>query len=694
MRRFFQILILASLTMPFHAYALSSDWQRDEAVGVRLVSGVDGVGQEKTIPLGLELELAPNWHTYWRSPGEAGLPPRIDWQNSETDAGNLQDAILLYPAPKRYTAYGLETIGYRDHVVFPIDAQLRAPGHALSIDASLDLLVCSAICVPKNFTLKLTVPAGAAGESAEAGLIRQFRDLIPGDAEKSGLVLQSVANDGQNLKFVVQSSDALQDPDIFIEDDKNISFAAPLITAKPDQNSVTFKVKPADMLPAGVALAGMPLTITVVNGDHALEQHVVAPPAISAPPPVKPPPLPLVLAVLFGIVGGFILNLMPCVLPVLSLKVLSAVGHGGGETRFVRQSFLVTASGIFFSFLLLAGMTIFLKELGLELGWGVQFQHPVFLITLIFLLTFFAANLWGLFEIPLPRWLADNLDGSSYHPKLASDFAAGTFATLLATPCSAPFLGTAIGFALASGPLDILIVFASLGFGMILPYLAIALFPRLATSLPKPGSWMITLRHLLGLALAATAIWLVWVLAAQVTPRFAACVGFCMTGIVILLALRKTAVSPRLIKIGLIVFAAVALALTLGGSLMPRGEAEVDTHWLPFNETEIAADVDEGKVVFVDVTADWCLTCKANKKFVLSQGDVARRLFHSDVIAMQADWTNPDPVIAAFLQKYGRYGIPFNAVFGPGAPQGIVLPELLTPSRVNEALDEAVKPAP
>lgn len=692
MTRFAFLMALFCLVMPSGAQALAGDWQKDETVSVRLISGVAGVGQETAIPLGLELKLAPEWHTYWRSPGEAGLPPHLDWQNSLTDAGNLQDAALLYPAPKRYTAYGLETIGYHDHIVFPIDAHVRSSGHALVLDAALDLLICSSICVPKNFMLTLTVPEGPATESPEGALIKQFREMMPGNTEQSGFVIKSVVNDGQSLSFEVQSHDVLRGPDIFIEDNKNISFAAPAVKRSSDQHSVTFRVKPADTLPEGVTLVGMPLTLTIVDGDHALEQHITAPPVSAPPPSMTPAPMPLWLAVLFAVFGGLILNLMPCVLPVLSLKILSAIGHGGRETRTVRHSFLVTAAGILFSFLILAMATIGLKALGMTLGWGVQFQQPAFLVLMILLLTVFAANMWGLFEMRLPRWLADNLDGAGYHPSLAHDFATGAFATLLATPCTAPFLGTAVGFALAAGPAEILVIFAALGGGMILPYLAIVAFPRLAIALPKPGAWMVILRHLLGWALALTALWLLWVLAAQITPRFATLVGLCMVGIVLLFALRKTSVSPRLIKLGLLDFALVALGVTLAGSLLPNKTAEVDVHWLPFDERAIAADVEEGKTVFVDVTADWCLTCKANKRFVLAQDQIAARLFHSNIIAMQANWTNPDPVILAFLQKYGRYGIPFNAVFGPSAPHGIVLPELLTPARVIDALDRAAKP--
>lgn len=687
-------LIIAALflmlLMPHKAWAVAGDWQKDDDVAVRLIAGVDGVGEEKFIPLGLDIQLAPDWHTYWRSPGDAGLPPQIDWRDS-LSGGNLQKVTLLYPAPKRYSVYGLETIGYRDHVVLPIEAELRMQGQALKVSAALSLLVCNDICVPKHFDLKLTVPTGPAKESTEAMLIHQYRALVPKDAENSGLSIKKIVNDGRDLTLEVAARFPMVDPDLFVEDNKNISFGAPIITIAPNKLSAQFRVSPTDSLPEGVKLAGLPLTFTVTDRFHALEQTVTVPAAVE--PALLPPSqasLPFGLIILFAVIGGFILNLMPCVLPVLSLKVLSVISHGGGEMRLVRHSFLTTAAGIMFSYWCLAGVTLVLKEAGRSVGWGVQFQQPIFLVCLVLLLTFFAASMWGLFEIKLPRFLADNLD-TSYHPKLAGDFATGAFATLLATPCSAPFLGTAIGFALASGPREIMIVFTALGFGMILPYLLIALFPRFATALPKPGRWMVTLRVILGWALALTALWLIWVLAAEVTAVNAAIVALSVVAILGLLGLKR--LSPlRYLNFGILSFAVFAFGVTVSGMMAAKPEAAVDAAWQTFNERTIARDVSDGKTVFVDVTADWCLTCKANMKLVLSRSEVAKRLFSSDlVVPMQANWTNPDPVIASFLRKYGRYGIPFNVVFGPAAPEGLVLPELLTKKAVLEALDSAEK---
>ena len=693
-RRPLLLLCLVCLFLPLlssaPALALGSDWQRDEAVAVRLISGIDGVGQETVVPLGLDVQLEHGWHTYWRSPGIAGLPPSIDWKGSLTDAGNLKEATLLYPAPKRYTDYGLETIGYRDHVVFPIDAAVRTPGRSLVLHGALSLLVCSAICVPKNVDLALTVPEGPATESAESSLLRAARDRLPGGAATSGFVLKSIANDGQSLAVTIESRNALQEPDLFIENDMNISFAAPSVRLSRGGQTVVFRTQPTDTLPAGAALAGLHATLTVVDGARALEQSIAVPEAVAATGVSAPgPSLSFGLALMLALLGGFILNLMPCVLPVLSLKIFSAIGHGGGETALVRRSFLVTAAGILFSFFLLAGMTIGLKALGLSFGWGVQFQQPVFLTGLIVVLVLFAASLWDLLTITLPGWLSDRLGNAAWHPKLAGDFATGAFATLLATPCTAPFLGTAIGFALASGPRDIVIIFAGLGLGMTIPYLLVAAFPRLATALPKPGPWMTYLRRALGVALLLTALWLVGILAAQITARLALLVALCMAGILLLLALRHAQVSRRLVLAGIALFLAMALGETLIGSALPKDMADVERRWLPFSEHALAANIQEGKTVFVDVTADWCLTCKANQKFVLSRPEIEERLFHGRVIAMQANWTNPNPVIAAFLQKYGRFGIPFNAVFGPGAPDGIVLPELLSRDSILDAIDKA-----
>jgi suppressor for copper-sensitivity B len=387
---------------------------------------------------------------------------------------------------------------------------------------------------------------------------------------------------------------------------------------------------------------------------------------------------------------------MPCVLPVLSLKLLSVVGHGGGSVRQVRRGFLASAAGIVVSFLALGTVAVALKAAGHAAGWGIQFQHPLFLTATAVIVALFAANLWGLFEIRLPGAVADAAlaAGQGGRHEITRNFLTGAFATLLATPCSAPFLGTAVGFALARGPFEIYAIFAVLGVGMALPYLLIAWAPWLATRLPRPGSWMVTLRRVLGLALAATAIWLLSVLDTQ-AGRTAALLGGGLIGClvaVLWVGHHARALSAR------VMWGAVTIVALLG-ILLPPQFAQVGgpataiardrIHWQKFAPEAIAGHVAAGRTVFVDVTADWCVTCKVNKALVLDQESIAARLNGKGIIAMQADWTRPDPEITAFLQRFNRYGIPFNVAFGPGAPAGRPLPELLTREAVLSALEAA-----
>jgi suppressor for copper-sensitivity B len=251
-------------------------------------------------------------------------------------------------------------------------------------------------------------------------------------------------------------------------------------------------------------------------------------------------------------------------------------------------------------------------------------------------------------------------------------------------------MGTAVGFALGSGSArEIFGIFMGLGLGMVIPYLSIALFPDVAIFLPKPGKWMLRLRFLLGVALALTAAWLLWVLSAQIIWYYALTVAACMMGVVAMLGIYTAGVAQKTAVFALAGFVAIAVALSLGGAPPPNPESKIDKLWQPFDQTAIPIQVSSGRTVFVDITADWCLTCKANKRFVLSDDDITERIFHSDVIAMRGDWTNPDAEITSFLHKYRRFGIPFNIVYGPGAPQGITLPEILSHDAVIEALNKA-----
>jgi len=667
------------------AQEAASPWFTTEQGRVRLIAASPSVGTDEQVWLGLQFELAPHWKIYWRSPGDAGYPPHLDWAGAQ----NLAGAAIAWPAPKRFPVLGLETMGYEDAVVLPISARLARPGEPLRLRAALQYLTCEIVCIPYETTLALDLPAGPAPDGATGfgALIARYRAKVPGDGTAAGLRLE-----GANLEtgakpvltLALAADPPLGHPDAFVEGPDGIGFGAPVMVLD-DPAHPLLKLRafgnPADL----AELPQRNLVVTIVDGSRSMEAATI--PIAAAPPPE---PASLLAMVLTALLGGLILNLMPCVLPVLSLKLLGAVGHAAGGSGALRRGFLSTCAGILLSFLLLAGVMIGLRGAGVSVGWGLQFQQPIFLAGMAALTTLFAANLWGWFEVPLPRVIADRAPAGASGGSLIGNICAGAFATVLATPCSAPFLGTAIGFAFAGTNLDILAIFATLGLGLALPYLAVALVPGVARWLPRPGRWMIVLRRILGAALIGTAAWLVFVLSAEAGERVALSVGAALAALLVSLGALE---ASRLRALGAGLAVVVALVAAAVEPAAPEAAAPEDALWQPFDRGRIAELVAEGKVVFVDVTARWCLTCQANKRLVLDQASVRGSLAAPGTVAMAADWTRPDPIIAAYLKSYGRYGIPFNAVYGPSAPQGIALSELLTPGEVLEALARARAPA-
>jgi len=391
---------------------------------------------------------------------------------------------------------------------------------------------------------------------------------------------------------------------------------------------------------------------------------------------VKPPAGSLAVTLLLAVLGGLILNAMPCVLPVLSLKIFGLVrsaGHGRAE---VVRGTLATSAGILASFWALAAAAIAAHAAGAAVGWGVQFQHPGFVAFLAVVVVLFSLNLWGMFEVSLPRALAE-LGGSGPREGVAGHFASGLFATLMATPCSAPFLGTAISFALAQKAPVIFAVFTALGLGMALPYLLVAAAPGVARFLPRPGAWMETVRGLMGFLLAAAAVWLFFILSSQVAPERLAAIQLGLLGIALFTWILHRVARGKALRgmAGAGIAAAIFITLlTAWGATGARGEAKSLTAarpaglipWVDFDRARAESLARGGQLVFVDVTADWCFTCKVNERLVLDTPEVARIFAEHDVVPMRADWTNRDDRIGAFLAEHGRYGIPFYLLYRPG----------------------------
>ena len=447
--------------------AESSNWSEGELAKVRLISSVKGVGNTGEINVGLQFRMQAGWKIYWRTPGEAGFPPQVSWKESL----NLESVEMRWPAPSRFDAFNLKMLGYEDEVIFPVYLRLEQPSHEVQLRADIRYLICKNICIPEVASVLLTIPAGPANPSIHAADISKFDVLVPGDGTLSGLSIHRAFATPEGEKTVlivdVRALAPFVEPDLYVEAPSQIRFSTPNI--KLFDNRLVAVMTIDSHVADFAKIADKGLVITVVDGLRAMEKkvpirlikdfHAVRGSAnlnLEGSENVRS----MTVIVLLALLGGFILNFMPCVLPVLSIKLLEVVKHGGGELSRVRRNFFATAVGIVASFMFIVSLLMMLKGGGAVIGWGIQFQQPVFLATMIVVLTLFACNMFGLFEIRLPQSVVGiTLHGDS--GSLGGSFLTGVFATLLATPCSAPLLGTAVGFALSRGSLEILLIFTS-----------------------------------------------------------------------------------------------------------------------------------------------------------------------------------------------------------------------------------------
>lgn len=689
---------LASMTA---VLAASTPWVGNKHAAARLITATEATGNTAQIDAGLQIRLERGWHAYWRNPGAAGIPPSIGWTGSK----NVKSVHMYWPAPHRYMLYGLVTQGYEHGVILPLSIVAKHPGAPMVLHTLVHYSACKTICIPYTAKLLLHLPAGLAVPGPQAPLITEAWTHVPGTLTQSGLRLSRVVvsrsvshKNTAILSLVIDANGArLLHPDVFIQNHfTHATAGAPKISLDTAHRrgvlSVTLRhEKIAD-------IAGRTLRFTLENGSTASVFSAIP---VIGPIPPHSADVSLTLILAIALLGGVILNVMPCTLPVLSLKLMSLAGATGGARRDLRITILATAIGIVSSYLILAGVVIALKAVGATIGWGIQFQQPWFLGAMAAITTLFAASLWEWLPIPLPGLAARTATMGRDSNATTAAYLTGVFATLLATSCSAPFIGVAVGFALARDPLVILEIFAALGVGMALPYLLVAVFPGLVRWMPKPGRWMVVLRVILGFAMLGTAIWLVWIIAAVVSSTAALIAGATLIAMLALLFWRHRLGShhDRWRRIGaLAVIAAAVLAViepsVIPASLPSTGQRDANAVWQTFDQARIVRLVRRNKVVFVDVTAAWCLICKVNALAVLDHNPVARRLGAPGVIAMRADWTRPSAPITAYLRSFGREGVPLDVVYGPGAPSGIMLPSLLTPGVVMQAFRRAGHPAP
>jgi len=680
----------------------ASPWIKTEQTSVRLISAKHSIGDDKNIDLGLQFKLRKGWKIYWRSPGDAGFPPNLNWKESE----NLKKVNFGWPIPTRFSVSGVQTIGYKNEVVFPITATVVNQNQELRIRAQLDYLTCNEVCIPYKAKLSLNIPTDPANSLLPENqhLINQYMAKIPGDGKahklqiQSATIINSFIESEQNTRKVLMAIETksgipFENPELFIEGPELIIFGTPKVTLNKDKSTATFVVAVTEEENAKSLASTLRLTLT--DGIRSAERHLKIT-LSKTPPKIDPENLSFTLIIAFALLGGLILNLMPCVLPVISLKILSVVSHDRSSRQTIRLSFIASALGIIFSFLIIGFCLISIKLLGSAVGWGIQFQHPWFIVGLSIIVVFFAYNLWGMYELGLPSWLGDFLNNAPIYKKtnhsFGYNFITGSFATILATPCSAPFLGTAVGFALAGNIFEIITVFLALGIGMALPYLIITIFPGFANKLPKPGIWMVTIKRILGVTLVATAAWLLSILAIQISLK----VVLIISALLILIGL---SFMIRILKKGyyrlpttLIIIVSIIGAFWVPYNMAPTNPHEKKqnkVHWQDFTPETIPELVRKGKIIFVDITAEWCITCKVNKITVLRRKEFRDLIISNKIITMQGDWTKPDKKILNYLKKFNRFGIPFNAVYGPGSISGDALPELLTRDMVLQSIEKA-----
>ncbi|NWO01892.1 MAG: thioredoxin family protein [Idiomarinaceae bacterium] len=638
--------------------------------------------ERNLLPALLHVELDDGWKTYWRSPGEGGIPPTFDWSKSS----NINDIEWHWPVPSRYSIQGIDTVGYQGSLAFPLMIQLSPNARQAHISGTLTMSSCTTVCVLTDYPIDLHVDLDTLTvDSDRAFAFNQAMGKVPREYDSNN-VKQAIWSDAnQRVQLTIERDSGWQEPQLFIHSNDealaDAEFSSPDIQV--EDNTLTANIDVSHWLELP-DLSGAELIVTVSDEKFAAEYKVQLTAGTIAN---NAPPLWAIL--LMALAGGLILNIMPCVLPVLGLKVQSLMLSGAQQPRVVRRQFLASSLGIISSFLIIALGLMALRWSGGSVGWGIQFQNPYFIAALVAITWVFALNLMGAFEFKLPSSLSTSA-ATAGDDSYKGHFLQGMLATVLATPCTAPFLGTAVAFALAAESSVILLIFTALGVGMALPWLLIAVFPKTAKLLPKPGRWMQWVKPVFATMMLATTVWLTTLLKNFISNELflALTVGLSVLTLVIIGKIHGR--KALFLSIG----GFLVLAAIVGATLILTADRWVnklpqDHQWQPLTQQRIDEAVASGQTVFVDVTADWCVTCQANKVGVLLQDPVFTALGEKHVTRLRGDWTKANESITQYLKDNNTFGVPFNKVYGPGAPGGITLPVVLSKDKVMDALEDA-----
>ncbi len=716
----------------------------DPRVRAELVVDADTLRPGQPVRIGVLLDMDPGWHVYWRNAGESGLPTELAWDFPGAEVGPIRWPV---PAVFEESDGFLTTYGYADQVLLTNEAVVSASAAGMArIAVTVDFVTCHIGCIPGSIELARVLPVSNAGGPAPAvvqQLFASWERRLPVSPEALGLqvdALQSLSAvrpaDDFKAALVVRCPAASRErcgdlrlaatsaKDAFIPEElptveletvahveqPDAGFALVIDAEASPDDPGSFEQRMRGLVPVSLSAAGETAHIEI---DVPLARTFAGQPVVAVDNPLwtatggfAPPTPDLSLLYAFGLalLGGLILNLMPCVLPILAIKVFHVAEVAHHSRREVLGHGAAYTAGVLASMAALAGVVIGLRAAGTAVGWGFQFQEPVFIAGMATLLVVFALNLFGVFEVTFQPTTDLGAGGTG----LRRSFFEGLLAVVLATPCTAPFLGTAVGFAFASSSPVILAMFLAIGLGLAAPYAMVALVPGWAKLIPRPGAWMVQVRRVLGFSLIATVVWLLWVMGRSVGVDAQALVLAYLVAVAFLAwvfgVVQRSPGRGRVLASGVacLVLAAIGMVgLPLDpaprAALADGGEGATGDHevvWRPYDLAVIRGELAQGRPVFVDFTADWCITCKVNESVVLDDSRVKQELSRLAVATFKADWTLYDDDIRQVLASFGKAGVPMYLVYGPASPgEPVVLPELLTVDVVLDALRNAAGPS-
>lgn len=661
-------------------------------VKAELISSMAEAMPGSTIEVGLKLTHDPHWHTYWKATGDSGLPTEIQWTLPDGwKAGDIQ-----WPIPKVFKLGTLINYGYDGEILLPVQITIPADqplNSSASLKADVTWLMCAEQCVPGRASLSLDIKVGPKAVPSDA--YDNFQETLKNVPSDSVPVTAKIDHKKKLIELSFPDKGALENVYIFAQTADSISYGAPQEIV-PTANGFSVFLQATEFINTGDTFEGLILVNDGKEPQSGWAKNFSAPlKEASLTIPVKSEQLnlsqgSLLISAFFAFLGGLILNLMPCVFPVLSLKIIGIVENRG--TKNLLPHGFGFLAGILLTMLVLSSLLIAVKSTGAMIGWGFQLQSPFFVCALTTLFIVLSVNLLGFFEFSFTPKIPGAGAAKKRSPFLES-FLTGVLAVFVASPCTAPFMGAALGYALSASYIETLFIFLALGLGMALPWFLLTVFPWLTRWLPKPGQWMVTFKKWMALPMGLTALWLLWVLSQQISILAFACI---CTGLLLCCAALYFYGKFQFGKLSAKSIAAVLAAATLflvGGGLTLSAISPVqETYqgadsWSP---QKVNDALKQGKRVFVDFTASWCLTCQANKLAVLRTSEVQKAFKDNDFVVLEADWTNYDERITKVLEHFGRSGVPLYVVYEPNGSTEI-LPELLTQEIVLKAIKKNTK---